>query len=150
MLEDRLNQDLKQAMLAGDKFVANALRTLKSVILYAKVADGTRGQAMPDAAVVALLQKEAKKRQESADLFRQGGREEKAQDELAEKALIERYLPAQLGEDKIAQLVDDSIAELGGAEQATMGAVIAEVRQKTAGTADGALIAQLVRKRLQP
>src|SRR6266446_5641441 len=106
MLEDKLNQDLKQAMLARDSFVTNSLRTLKSAILYSKVAQGTRDQAMADSEVVGILQKEAKKRQESADLYRKGGSDERAEQELAEKALIERYLPAQLTDAQIATFVE--------------------------------------------
>jgi uncharacterized protein len=148
MLEEKLNYDLKQAMLAGDQFTVTALRTLKSVALYAKVADGTRDQPMADSVLIPLLQKEAKKRQESAELYQQGGRPEKADEELAEKRLIEHYLPVQLSDEALAAIVDHVIAELGGPKQVALGAAIARVRQQTAGTADGAAIAQLVKQRL--
>lgn len=148
MLEDRLNQDLKQSLLAGDTFTTAALRTLKSVMLYAKVAAGTRDQAMPDAELITLLQKEAKKRQESADLYKQGGSEERAANELREKEIIERYLPQQLSGAEVAAAVDAAVRQLGASGPAAMGAVIGAVRQQTAGGADGALIARLAKERL--
>ncbi len=150
MLEDRLNQDLKRALLSRDAFTVSTLRGLKSAILYAKVAEGLpRDTAAPDAAVVAVLQKEAKKRQESAELYKQGGSEDKAANELAEKAIVERYLPAQLDEMQIGALIEEAIAEMGDVDQRAMGQIIATVRDKAAGSADGALIARLVKERLQ-
>ena len=148
MLEDRLNQDLKAALLGGDKTLATTIRGLKSSLLYAKIATSARDRAMTDDEVVAVLQKEAKKRQESADLYKQGGSNEKAAAELAEKAVIERYLPAQLSEDDIAKLVDEAIAELGAQGLSAMGPVIGKVKQQTGGSADGSVIARIVKERL--
>lgn len=148
MLEDKINQDLKAALLGGDKVLATTLRGLKSSLLYAKIANGSRDQQMTDDSVVSVLQKEAKKRQESADLYRQGGNNERAEAELQEKAVIERYLPAQLSEEEIQALVDEAIATAGGPEKATMGAVIGQVKQRSAGAADGSVIARIVRERL--
>lgn len=150
MLEDRLNQDLKQALLSGDKTLATTLRGLKSALLYAKIAAGARDSGLTDEASITVLQKEAKKRQESADLYLQGGDKSRAEAELTEKAVIERYLPAQLSEVEIAGKVDEAIAALGGKGQAQMGPVIAQVKQVTGGAADGSLIARLTRERLQP
>lgn len=150
MLEDKLNQDLKQALLARDSFAVGTLRGLKSALLYAKVAEGLpRDESTPDAVFIAVLQKEAKKRQESADLYEQGGNEDKAHAELAEKAIIGRYLPAQLDEARLRALIEETIAEVGGADQRAMGQIISKVREKTAGAADGSLVAQLVKERLQ-
>lgn len=148
MLEDRLNQDLKSALLAGDKTLATTLRGLKSSLLYAKIAGQSRDIAMPDGEVIAVLQKEAKKRQESAELYLKGGNQERAEAELAEKAVIEKYLPQQLSAEEITAKVDEAISSLGGVAVAQMGPVIAQVKQATAGAADGALIARIVRERL--
>lgn len=147
MLEDRLNQDLKAALLAGDKALVTTLRGLKSSLLYAKIASQSRDQAMPDEAVIAVLQKEAKKRQESADLYQKGGNAERAEAELRERAIIEGYLPKQLSEAEVAAKVDEAITNLGD-ERPQMGVVIAAVKQTTAGAADGAMIARMVRERL--
>lgn len=148
MLEDKINQDLKAALLGGDKVLATTLRGLKSSLLYAKIASNSRDQQMPDEVIISVLQKEAKKRQESADLYRQGGNNERADAELQEKTVIERYLPAQLSDEEIERLVDEAISAVGGPEKATMGAIIGQVKQRTGGAADGGIIARIVRERL--
>jgi len=147
-LEQRLEQDIKTALLAGDKQRVSALRGLKSVLLNVKVATGKRESGLSDEEVLPVLSKEAKKRQESADLYVQGGNQERADAELAEKKIIEEYLPAQLSEAEVAQLVDEAITETGAEGQAAMGKVIGAVRAKAGATADGGLIARVVKERL--
>ncbi len=147
--KEQLDKDLKQAMLAGDKTLVTILRGLKSVILYAEVAEGKRDEGLSDEAVTQLLQKEAKKRQESADLYRQGDDETRATKEEAEKVVIEKYLPAQLDEAEIRTLVEAAIMKLGNAGPQQMGEVIGAVKQQTAGTADGATIARVAKELLQ-
>jgi uncharacterized protein YqeY len=151
MLEDRINQDLKQALLGRDARTATTLRGIKSAVLYAKVAQGLpRDVPTSDAVITAVLKKEAKKRQESADLYRQGGSEDRATNELAEKAIIERYLPTALDESQIISLIDEAIAESSDAvDVRSMGRIIGHVQAKAAGAADGAMIARLVKERLQ-
>ena len=146
MIETQLEQDIKTALLAGDKGRVLILRTLKSVLLSAKVAGGTRDSVLPDIEVITLLSKEAKKRQESAELYKQGGNQTKADAELSEKAIIETYLPAQLSEAEISAIVNDVIASLG--VHAAMGPAIGQVKAKTNGAADGAVIARLVKEKL--
>jgi uncharacterized protein YqeY len=147
-LEATLQNDLKTAMLAKDERTVAVLRMVKSTLLYAKVAAGSRDEEMADAAVQELLAKEAKKRQESADLYVQGGSTEKAEAELAEKAIIEHYLPAQLGEDEIRAMIDTVITEMGTADMSKMGQVIGAVKAKAGTSADGAVVARLVKERL--
>ena len=118
MLKAHLDQDLKTALLAGDKTLATTIRGLKSVILYEEVAKGARDQGLSDDAIVVLFAKEAKKRQESADLYTQGGNGERAAAELAEKMVIEGYLPKQLSDEELTMLVDATVAEMGGASAA--------------------------------
>ena len=148
MLEQRLEQEIKAALLAGDSVKVTTLRGLKANILSAKVADGTRGTDMADDQIIAIFSKEAKKRQESADLYVQGGNQTMADAELTEKALIETYLPAQLDESAVAAVVDQVIAEQNATDMKAMGQVIGAVKAKTAGAADGGLIARLVKERL--
>lgn len=148
MLEDRLEQDIKTALLAGDADRVSVLRGLKSVLLNEKVARGKRDSGLTDDEVLPILSKEAKKRQESADLYKQGGDQVRSDKELAEKAIIEEYLPAQLSEDEIAKVVDEVISDTGAEGQQAMGQVISAVRAKTAGQADGAVIARLVKEKL--
>lgn len=149
MLKQQLEQDVKKALLAGDKELATTLRSLKSVILYAEVAKGVREEGLGDEEIMALFSKEAKKRQESADLYRQGGDESRAAAELAEKAVIEAYLPKQLNDEELAAIVDEVVTELGVSGPQAMGQVIGQVKQKSANQADGARIAQLVKQRLE-
>lgn len=148
MLETRLEQDIKTAMLARDSTLVTTLRTLKGVLLNAKVATGKRETGLADSEVVALFSKEAKKRQESADLYMQGSSPERADAELAEKAVIETYLPPQLSEAEVIQIVETAISELGAQGPSAMGQVITQVKSQTQGSAEGALIARLVKERL--
>jgi uncharacterized protein YqeY len=147
MLEDRLNQDLKQAMLSGDKFATEAYRTLKSVILYAKVSGGTRDKPMEDELVVKLLQKEATRRQESADLYIRGGAEEKAHKELLELKLIEKYLPPKLSAKELILIINTIVGQAGD-DPAKMGEIIRRVKEEVGARASGGDIARLVRERL--
>ena len=147
-LKQRIDQDLKTAMLSGDKTLVTTLRGLKSTILYGELAKGRREDGLPDAEVIELLAKEAKKRQESADLYAQGGDKERQQAELSEKAVIEKYLPKQLDESELNAVIDEVIAGKGEVTSQNMGQIIGEVKQKTFGKADGGRIAAAVRARL--
>jgi len=147
-LEARIDTDLKSALLSRDAATVETLRGLKSVILYAKVAAGSRDTAMSDEQVIGLLAKESKKRQESIDLYTQGGAPERAAKEAQEKAIIDAFLPAQLSEEDIKTHIETALTELGVSDMSGMGKVIAEVKVKTAGAADGAVIAKLVKERL--
>jgi uncharacterized protein len=137
MLEDKINQDLKAALLGGDKVLVMTLRGLKSSLLYAKIASNSRDKLMPDEVLISVLQKEAKKRQESAELYRQGGNNERADAELQEKTVIE-----------IKRLVDEAINDVGGAKKATLGMIIGHVKQSAGGAADGGVIARIVKETL--
>jgi uncharacterized protein YqeY len=95
-----------------------------------------------------LLAKEAKKRQESADLYVQAGDQVRADAELAEKAIIEAYLPAQLSEAELVALIDEAIAATGASGPQGMGQVIGAVKAKAGASADGALVARLVKEKL--
>ena len=136
-------------MLVGDKPLVTVLRGLKSSILYAKIANkAAREESLPDKDLMDLLQREAKKRQESADLYRQGGNNEKADAELYEKTIIENYLPKQLTDAELQKIVDTVISGMTDVAPAAMGEVVSKVRALTAGAADGATIARIVRERL--
>lgn len=147
-LEEQIDKDLKSALLSHESIKVDTLRGLKSVMLYAKVAAGSRDTAMPDDQIIALLAKESKKRQESIDLYKQGGSQDRADKEQSEKDIIDAYLPAQLSEDDIKQHIEAAVQALGASDMSAMGKVIAEVKAKTSGAADGAVIARLVKERL--
>ncbi len=148
MLEQQIEQDLKAALLGGDKLKVDTLRGLKSALLYVKVEKGKRDSGLDNDEEIAVLTRESKKRQESADLYLKGNSEEKANKELAEKDIIDRYLPAQISEDEVRKLVDNTVNKLGITDISGMGKVISSVKQQTAGVADGSIIAKLVKERL--
>lgn len=147
-LEKRMDQDLKTALLGGDKVTAETLRGLKAALLSVKVEQGKRESGLTDDEVIAILSKEAKKRQESADLFAQGGNREKADAELTEKKLIETYLPAQLSDEEVARLVDEAVSATGATGPQDMGKVIGAVKAKVGASADGSVIARIAKERL--
>lgn len=147
-IKQQLEADIKQAMIAGDKNLVTVLRGLKSTILYAEVASGKRDSGIDDQEILSLFQKEAKKRQESADLYGKGGSIDRQTNELAEKSIIEKYLPKQMSEVEIGPLIDKAISEAGATSIQQMGQVIGLVKLASKGAADGSLVAKLVKDRL--
>ncbi len=147
-IKEQIDQDLKAAMLGGEKTLVTTLRGLKSAILYVEVADGKRDDGLSDQEVVEVLRKEAKKRQESADLYVKGGNQEKADVEQAELKVIEKYLPQQMGDDQLAALVDQAMQESQDVSPQVMGKIIGRVKELSQGNADGGRIAQAVKQRL--
>ncbi len=148
MLEDRLEQDIKSALLAGNKDRATTLRGLKAVLLNVKVAQGKRDSGLTDEEVLPILAKEAKKRQESADMYTQGQATARAEAELIEKKIIEEYLPKQLGESEVTDLLKTVINETGATDMQHLGKVIGAAKQKAGASADGSLIARLAKELL--
>lgn len=148
MIKSSIEQDLKKAMLAGDKPLVSALRNLKSAILYAEKATGSQNSELSEPELISLFQKEAKKRQESADLYQKADSKERADNELFEKKVIDGYLPTPMSEEEITQLIDTAISEIGN-EKKNMGQIIGYVKTKSAGSADGALTAKIVQGKLQ-
>ena len=149
MLKQQIEKDLKEALLGGQKDRATTLRGLKSVILYAEVATGSREQGLSDEQIIQLFAKEAKKRQESADFYIKGGSQERADAELAEKKIIESYLPEQLSDEDLVKVIDEVVRSFDAVSPQVMGQVIGKVKQATEGRADGGRIAQLVKERLK-
>ncbi len=147
-IKERIEQDLKSALLGGDKEKATLLRGLKSTILNAEIAGGERDTGLPDDRVIDLLKKEVKSRVESAELYVKGGSQDRADKELSEKSVIEEYLPEQMSDAELEKIVDEAIASTGASGAQAMGQVIGLVKQKTGGVADGARIAQLVKEKL--
>lgn len=146
MLEQKLEVDIKQALLGGDKPRAEVLRGLKSALLYEKVAKGLREQGLSDEQFLTIVTREVKKRTESANMYAGAGEQERADKELSEKAVLEEYLPAQLSDDELNQIVADIVAVQGDGAQ--MGQVIGAVRAKVGAKADGGRIAAAVKAKL--
>jgi uncharacterized protein YqeY len=147
-MRGQIDADLKTAMLAGDKARVETLKGIKTALQYADVDARAKGNVLDEAACLAVLQKEAKKRTESADMYQKAGATDRADKEMAEKVIIEHYLPSQLNEEELRALITEAAAGAGGLTQATMGQVIGAVKAKAGASADGATIARLVREKL--
>jgi uncharacterized protein YqeY len=139
-MQDKIEQDLKQALLSRDKPKTETLRNLKSSLLNEAIAQGARDSGLSDEQIQKILARESKKRQEAADLYQKGGAPDRASAELAEKSIIDAYLPEQLGEEAVAKVVDEEIAKAGSPDMQQMGQIIGAVRGRLGGRADGALI----------
>jgi len=149
LLEEKLEQDIKVALLGGDSQKATRLRGLKAALLNIKVATGKRESGLSDDEVIDCFVKEAKKRQESADLYTQGGNQERANLELEEKKIIEGYLPEKISEEELIKIIDEAIKQTGASEIKDMGKVIGIVKSKTGASAEGSSVAKLTKERLQ-
>lgn len=147
-LKAKLDNDIKAALLGGDRFVAAILRDFKAVILNEEVAQKKRDEGLSDEEIEKLFAKEVKKRHESAALYDQAERTELAETERAEAEVLAAYLPEQLSEDDIKVTVEAIIADLGVSGPAAMGQVIGAVKAKLGNAADGATIAKLVKNSL--
>lgn len=145
MLKDTIQQDLTAAMLAHDESKVSALRMLISEIRYA---GNGRDADISDEAVLTVIQKEIKKRKESAQSYRQGGREDLASKEESEIKVYEAYLPEQISDEELTKLVDESINELGAQTMQDMGRVMGAVRQKVGSGADPSRISEIVKAKL--
>lgn len=146
MLETKLDADIKQALLGGDKPRAEVLRGLKSAMLYEKVAKNLREQGLTDEQFQAIVTREVKKRAESADLYAKAGAQDRADKELSEKVILEEYLPQQLTDEELNTIVNDVVSLQG--DNAQMGQVIGAVRAKVGSQADGKRIADAVKAKL--
>jgi uncharacterized protein YqeY len=147
-LKQRIEQDLKTALLTGDQNKVMTLRSIKSAVLNEEVAKGLREEGLGDPEIAQLIAKESKKRQESADLYLQGHSEERATQELSEKAIIDSYLPKQLSESELKAVIDEVIKKTSDPSPQLMGQIIGQVKQEVGVSADGATIARLVKERL--
>jgi uncharacterized protein YqeY len=148
-LKDRLRQDLTTAIKARDEVRSSTLRMVLTAITNAEVA-GNEARELSDDDVIGVLSTEAKKRREAAQAFADGDRPEMAEKERAEAAVIADYLPAQLSEEEIAELVRTAIEQTGAAGEGmrAMGKVMGVVTPQTKGRADGAVVAAEVRRQL--
>ena len=145
-LTEQLQQEIKAAMLAKDAPRLQALRMLKSALGYVQIEK--KVDALSDADVLAVVQREVKKRRDSAEQFTSAGRAELAATETAEIAVLEIFLPKQLPPEELEALVRATIQELGATDKKQMGAVMKAVQTKAAGRADGKTISTLVGKLL--
>ncbi len=145
-LEQQIQKDIMEAMKAHNTVRTNAVRAIKSEILLAKTSGA--GAEITDGDVIKLIQKLIKQRKESAAMYAQGGRQDLADNELAEAAEMEGYLPKQLSEAEVEEIVKGIIAETRASSMADMGKVMGLATKKLAGQADGRTVSTIVKKLL--
>ena len=147
-LKQRIADEMKAALLGGDRFVGETLRNLRAAILNEEVAAGKRDEGLSDEEVEKVIAREVKKRGESAKLYRENNRPELAEPEEAEAEVLKKFLPEQLSEAELQTIVEKKIAELGAAGPAAMGQVISAVKAAVGNKADGATLANIVKTTL--
>ena len=141
----RIEDELKQAMRAGDTERRNALRLILNAL---RSAEKELQRQLQESEELQVLQRERKRRLEAAEAFRAAGREEQAESEERELAVLEEFMPAPLSEEELEEIVDDVIAEVGATSLRQLGRVMADVMPQVAGRADGSMVSQLVREKL--
>ncbi len=146
MLGEKILTDYKEAMKAKDGIRSSTLSFLRAELLNAAIA--RKKDSLDDAEIIAVIQKQIKQRQDAIAQFRAGNRSDLADKEAAEVAVLQAYLPPQLGEAELKKIIAEVVASSGAAGMGAMGAVMKEVSQRTAGRADGKKVSELVRAHL--
>ena len=145
-LEEQINADIKTAMLAREKEKLEALRAIKSAVLLEKTKDGASGITRD--AELKLLQRLVKQRKEAAEVYASQNRAELADSEIFQANIIEKYLPAQMGNDELADILKKIIAETGASSVKDMGKVMGIATKQLAGKADNKAISDIIKKLL--
>jgi uncharacterized protein YqeY len=146
-LKEKLQTDLTQAIRSRDEVQSGTIRMLLAAITNEEVA-GKAAKVLSDAEIITVLSREAKKRREAVEAYTQAKREDLANKEMAEAAVIAQYLPEQLSEDEIKKLIQEAIASTGATGPSGMGLVMKQLQPKIAGKADGGLVSALVKAAL--
>ena len=146
-LETQIQKDIMEAMKAKDTVRLNAVRSIKSAILLAKTAEGG-SKDLQDADIIKLIQKLAKQRKEAAEQYTAAGRQELADNELAEAAVLNTYLPKMLSEQELEEKLKEIIAQVGASKPSDMGKVMGTATKQLAGLAEGKNISAIVRRLL--
>lgn len=144
-LNEQLNEAMKAAMKARDSLRLNAIRMIRTAIKNREIDER---RELDDQEGIAVLSTLVKQRKESAQVYREGGRPELAEKEEQELAIIQEFLPTQLGEEEIRAIIEAAVSETGAASMKDMGRVMKVVTGKTLGRADGRLVSDLVKDRL--
>lgn len=149
MLKDKIQTDLKDAMIAKNEEALSTIRMLKSALQYFEIQKGGAGYEATDEDVVEVVGREIKKRKESIEMFEKGGRAELADKETREMELLKGYLPTQLSDEEIKEIVKNAISQTGASSIQDMGKVMGAIAPLIKGKADGGVVSTLVRENLQ-
>lgn len=147
MIVDKINADLKTAMLAGDRQTVDVLKSLKTALQYQRVSKGADSELSEDE-TIAAIKKEHKKRLDAVEMYKSANQSERMKAELAESKIIENYLPAALSEEEVIKLAEQAISSYENPSIKDMGELISKVKKASNNTADGAIIAKIIRERL--
>jgi hypothetical protein len=147
-LEKIINDDLKQAMLAKDKVKLAALRSIKAALLLEKTGADTSGTEIPESVELKLLQKQVKQRKEAALIYRESGRIDLAEEEEFQASIIEKYLPAQMSQEEVEQIIKKIVEETGASSIKDMGKVMGMASKQLAGKADNKTVSGIVKSLL--
>ncbi|WP_282071463.1 GatB/YqeY domain-containing protein [Polaribacter atrinae] len=146
-LQKQVMDKMKEAMKAKDTVALQALRAVKSAFLLAKTETGVQAE-ITEEQEIKIIQKQVKQRKDSAAIFIEQGRQDLADPEIAELAVLEQFLPEALSEEKVEEVVIAAIQKLGASGMKDMGKVMGVVSKELAGQADGKVISVLVKKNL--
>ncbi|HBB56446.1 TPA: glutamyl-tRNA amidotransferase [Patescibacteria group bacterium] len=152
MLKEKIKTDFKEAFKAKERVKLSVLKMVNAAIGNAEIEKRAKAGGvdtpLTDAEVMDILSKEAKKRKDSIEQYKAGGREDLAQSEQAELNVLKEYLPAQMSEEEIKSLAQKVIAEVGASSSSDLGKVMSALTSQTKGRADGALVSKIVREAL--
>lgn len=147
MLKDKIQEDMKAAMIAHDEGKLSTLRMLKSALQYAEIAKGI-GYSATDEDVLEVIGREVKKHREAIELYEKGGRPELAEKENLELKILQNYLPEQMSEEEVVKLVSEAISSTGAKTMQDMGKVMGKLMPQVKGKADAGMVSGLVKEKL--
>ena len=146
-IEEKINESIKDSMKEKNRLRLDSLRAIKSAILIEKTKSGSKDQ-IEESVVLKILQKMVKQRNDSAKIYLQQNRKELADVEVSQANIISEFLPTQLSESELSEIIDKVIEEVGAESMKDMGKVISKVNERVSGQAEGRVIAEIVKKKL--
>ena len=146
-IEEKINESIKESMKEKNRLRLDSLRAIKSAILIEKTKSGSQDQ-IEESVVLKILQKMVKQRNDSAKIYLEQNRKELAEIEVSQANIISEFLPTQLSESELSEIIDKVIEEVGAESMKDMGKVISKVNERVSGQAEGRVIAEIVKKKL--
>ena len=146
-IEEKINESIKDSMKEKNSLRLDSLRAIKSAILIEKTKSGSKDQ-IEESVVLKILQKMVKQRNDSAKIYLDQNRKELAEVEVSQANIISEFLPTQLSESELSEMIDKVIKEVGAESMKDMGKVISKVNERVSGQAEGRVIAEIVKKKL--
>ena len=146
-IEEKINESIKDSMKEKNRLRLDSLRAIKSAILIEKTKSGSKDQ-IEESVVLKILQKMVKQRNDSAKIYLEQNRKELADVEASQANIISEFLPTQLSESELSEIIDKVIEEVGAESMKDMGKVISKVNERVSGQAEGRVIAEIVKKKL--